>query len=140
MIKEKIMKVRCNSMKLYQYYMQKEHRFELGEDIHILYYEEDGDIYEEYLDSSEIEATIEELEDCIYLRVTELDELSMKAYRSNQVYFTLSPTVIHFMEEEEESITFVFEKWQSRMLQIQFTPGLPIEFGLYYEICTDCDE
>jgi hypothetical protein len=43
-------------------------------------------------------------------------------------------------EDEEQSIEFILERMPSRMIKLQLKPFLAIEFGMYWEVCEDCEE
>ncbi|MFB7141902.1 DUF3979 family protein [Gottfriedia sp. NPDC056225] len=75
--------------------------------------------------------------------INEYDELTIDWYVENENRFSVKSLQVHQMilinDHEENSIQFVLERWQSRMFKIQWKPKLHIEFGLYYEVCDDCD-
>jgi hypothetical protein len=80
-----------------------------------------------------------------YIRIilNEDEEFSIDLYENNKNLFSFKRAQYHRMipirDEEEYSIQFVLERWQSRMIKVQWKPYLHIEFGLYYEVCEDCD-
>jgi len=81
-----------------------------------------------------------------YIRVIineDEEEFSIDLFENNKNLFSFKRTQYHRMipirDEEEYSIQFVLERWQSRMIKVQWKPYLHIEFGLYYEVCEDCD-
>ncbi|MBO9128169.1 DUF3979 family protein [Bacillus sp. 165] len=47
---------------------------------------------------------------------------------------------IGWKEEEEHSIEFILERMPSRMIKLQLKPFLAMEFGMYWEVCEDCEE
>lgn len=47
--------------------------------------------------------------------------------------------VIASKEDGEELLQFVFERWPSRMLQVQLKPYFAVEMGMYWETCEECD-
>ncbi|GGI12389.1 DUF3979 family protein [Gottfriedia solisilvae] len=75
--------------------------------------------------------------------LNEYDELTIDWFVDNVNRFTVKSLQVHQMvlinDEDECSIQFVIERWQSRMFKIEWKPSLHIEFGLYYEVCDDCD-
>lgn len=75
--------------------------------------------------------------------LNEYDELTIDWFVENVNRFSVKSLQVHQMvlinDEEECSIQFVIERWQSRMFKIEWKPSLHIEFGFYYEVCDDCD-
>lgn len=75
--------------------------------------------------------------------LNEYDELTIDWYVDHVNRFSVKSLQVHQMvlinDDDECSIQFVIERWQSRMFKIQWKPALHIEFGLYYEVCDDCD-
>jgi len=75
--------------------------------------------------------------------LNEYDELKIDWFVENINRFSVKSLQVHQMvlinDEDECSIQFVIERWQSRMFKIEWKPCLHIEFGLYYEVCDDCD-
>jgi len=75
--------------------------------------------------------------------LNEYDELKIGWYIDGINRFSVKSVQVHQMvlinDEDECSIQFVLERWQSRMFKIEWKPKLHLEFGLYYELCEDCD-
>ncbi|WP_088044084.1 DUF3979 family protein [Bacillus sp. EAC] len=75
--------------------------------------------------------------------LNEYDELKIDWYIDGINRFSVKSVQVHQMvlinDEDECSIQFVLERWQSRMFKIEWKPNLHLEFGLYYELCEDCD-
>jgi hypothetical protein len=80
-----------------------------------------------------------------YIRIiiNEDEEFLIDWYENSKQLFSFKRAQYHRMipirDDEECSIQFVLERWQSRMIKVQWKPDLHIEFGLYYEVCEDCD-
>lgn len=84
-----------------------------------------------------------ELSSYIKIELNEFEEVKIDWIDNNVNRFSAKSLQIHQMilinDHEERSIQFVLERWQSRMFKVQWKPNLHIEFGLYYEVCEDCD-